>query len=179
MYIGTLHSIFLRIIEEYRPYTSLMRNYRVLDDFEQQYLIHRSLAAFQAVSDYSTLISPMLNRWEQAKEVAGLVNKAAEEDLKLDRLSTSPSAELKALGAITQVYRSKLQEENALDFSTIQSTMLKLITDHPTVLNDLQAKIRYFMIDEYQDTNTIQEKILLMLAAPDNRICVVGVIRHS
>jgi len=174
MYIGTLHSIFLRIIEEFRPYTSLMRNYRVLDDFEQQYLIHRSLAAFQAVSDYSTLISPMLNRWEQAKEVAGLVNKAAEEDLELDRLSTSPSAELKALGAISQVYRSKLQEENALDFSTIQSTMLRLITDHPEVLNDLQTKIRYFMIDEYQDTNTIQEKILLLLAAPDNRICVVG-----
>ena len=174
MYIGTLHSIFLRIIEEYRPYTSLMRNYRVLDDFEQQYLIHRSLADFQAVNDYSTLISPMLNRWEQAKEVAGLVNKAAEEDLELGRLSTSPSAELKALGAITQVYRSKLQEENALDFSTIQSTMLKLITDHPKVLSNLQTKIRYFMIDEYQDTNTIQEKILLLLAAPDNRICVVG-----
>jgi len=174
MYIGTLHSIFLRIIEEYRPQTTLMRNYRVLDDFEQQYLIHRGLSAFQAVDGYSLLVNPHQSRWEQASEVASLVNKAAEEDLDEDRLVTSASAELVMLGQLTRLYRAKLQEENALDFSTIQSTMWRLLEEHPEVLSALRGKIRYLMIDEYQDTNTIQEKILLRLAAPANRICVVG-----
>ncbi len=174
MYIGTLHSIFLRIIEEHRPKTSLLRNYRVLDSFEQQYLIHRSLNAFQALDGYGLIVPKDKGRWEQSETIAHLVNKAAEEDLNVERLVGSVSVELVALGTLTQKYRELAREENALDFSTIQSTLLTLILEHPEVLEQLREKIRYLMIDEYQDTNAIQEKIVLALAAPANRICVVG-----
>jgi len=174
MYIGTLHSIFLRIIEEHRSRTPLMRNYRVLDDFEQKYLIHRSIPAFQALEGYGSLIPPMTKRWDQAETVAQLVNKVAEEDLDTERLLQSPTPELGILGRLAKQYRERLHAENALDFSTIQSTMWTLIAENPDVLDGLRAKIKYLMIDEYQDTNTIQEKILLTLASPLNRICVVG-----
>ena len=53
MYLGTLHSIFLRILEEYRQHTALKRNYRVLDDFEQKYLIYRNESAFNDVQNLS------------------------------------------------------------------------------------------------------------------------------
>lgn len=174
MYIGTLHSIFLRLVEEHRPKTSLLRNYRVLDAFEQQYLIHRSLASFQALEGYALIAPHDRGRWEQSEAIAHLANKAAEEDLDLERLERSESAELKALGEIAKKYRALAADENALDFSAIQSTLLALLRDRPEVLEELRAKIRYLMIDEYQDTNGIQEKIVLALATPSNNICVVG-----
>jgi len=174
MYIGTLHSIFLRIIEEHRAQTTLLRNYRVLDAFEQQYLIHRHLSAFQSLDDYGLIVTLGEGRWEQSEDIARLVNKAAEEDLDLGRLAASDSPELRALGRLTETYRALTRDENALDFSTIQSTLLAMLREHPETLVELRTKIRYLMIDEYQDTNAIQETIVLMLAAPANRICVVG-----
>ena len=174
MYIGTLHSIFLRIIEEHRSGTGLLRNYRILDGFEQQYLIHRSLASFQDLEDYSLIVPADRGRWEQSEAVAHLANKAAEEDLDLDRLLSSSRAELAAYGRLVRRYRELAREENALDFSMIQATLLDLLRGHPEVLEELRSRIRYLMIDEYQDTNAIQEKIVLMIAAPTNRICVVG-----
>lgn len=174
MYIGTLHSIFLRVIEEYRPKTSLLRNYRLMDEFEQKYLLHRNLRDFQAIEGYGALIAPQTKRWDQAEELAELVNKAAEEDLDIDRLEGSRSPILAALGRIARLYHAKLAELNALDFSTIQSTMWRLLMDNPDVLERLRERFRYLMVDEYQDTNAIQEKILLALAAPRNNICVVG-----
>lgn len=174
MYIGTLHSIFLRIIEEHRPKTRLLRNYRVLDAFEQHYLIHRFLKDFQALEGYELLLAHDRGRWEQSEAIARLVNRAAEEDLDLDRLEASDSAELATLGRLTRHYRDLAAAENALDFSSIQSTLLELLRDHPEVLEDLRSKIRYLMVDEYQDTNAIQEKIVLLLALPGKRLCVVG-----
>ena len=174
MYIGTLHSIFLRIIEEYRPKTTLLRNYRILDSFEQQYLIHRTLSTFQALEGYSSISDTTSPRWEQAENIARLVNKAAEEDLDLGKLKESESEKLKAYSRLVERYQQMLREENALDFSTIQSTLLALIRGNSKVLEELRTKIAYLMIDEYQDTNGIQEEILLTIAAPANRICVVG-----
>jgi DNA helicase-2/ATP-dependent DNA helicase PcrA len=174
LYIGTLHSIFLRLLKEYRHRSSLKRNYRVLDEFEQKYLIHRNLSKFHAAEHYDSLITKSSSHWEQAETIAELVNKTAEEALEIGRLLDSESEELRALGAMTEKYRNLLSEENALDFSTIQSAFWELIQSQPDVLADIRGKIHYLMIDEYQDTNTIQEKILLEIAAPGNRICVVG-----
>ena len=172
MYVGTLHSIFLRILEEYRQHTKLKRNYRVLDDFEQKYLIYRNEKEFKGVENISILAEGF--GWYFAEKVSNLVNKVAEENLDLDKLTKcSGSTALPVLAEITKAYRSILERENALDFSMIQTQMWNLLEDK-YVLEELRKKIRYIMVDEYQDTNRIQEAILLKLAYPDNRICVVG-----
>lgn len=172
MYIGTLHSIFLRILEEYRKHTTLKRNYRVLDDFEQKYLIYKNENIFISLDNIRVLTTSY--GWHFAEDISNLVNKVAEENLDLDRLEKcSNTKTLPALAELTKAYRSILKEENALDFSIIQTYMWNLLKDE-YVLNDLRAKLQYIMVDEYQDTNRIQEAILLKLAAPNNRICVVG-----
>lgn len=173
MYIGTLHSIFLNILEEYRQHTNLQRNYRVLDDFEQQYLIYQNAERFNKIENLSLLV-PGHFGWEFAKEIKQLVNRPSEENLDLEKLTAcTESTNLQILSSLTKEYRTLLAQENALDFSLIQTMMWKLLDDD-FVLNDLREKIQYLMIDEYQDTNRIQEQILLKLAAPKNRICVVG-----
>lgn len=65
---------------------------------------------------------------------------------------------------------------NALDFSTIQyeTLTLTLLENQPTVVLELQQKLKYLMVDEYQDTNTIQERILKLLMGEAQNLCVVG-----
>lgn len=173
MYIGTLHSIFLDILEEYRSHTNLARNYRVLDDFEKQYLIFQNAERFNKIENLCVLVSGHYG-WNFAQDISSLVSRASEENLNLEKLENCTEAlSLQVLAKLTKEYRNLLKEHNALDFSLIQTMMWELLKDE-FVLNELREKIQYLMIDEYQDTNRIQEQILLKIASPKNKICVVG-----
>jgi DNA helicase-2/ATP-dependent DNA helicase PcrA len=175
MYIGTLHSIFLRIIDEYREYTSLKRNYRLLDQFDQKYLVFRNLNKYLEVEDPAEIIgSHFVNRWTKASNLIYYISKVSEECLDVELLCNAEEDEIKAIGEYFKIYQQQLADENIMDFSTIQTEALKLLESQPTILKTLQDKIKYIMVDEYQDTNTIQEKILLLLANKTNNICVVG-----
>ena len=179
LYIGTLHSIFLKLIEENQEFTRVKRNYRLLDPFEQTFVIYANLRRFHdEVTDIDFITNPngrdYVGRWQQAQAIVKKVNIVSEEALDLGRLLAASDPEVRCLANCYMVYQDILQEQNALDFSTIQSEMLHLIKENPEVLRAIQDKIEYFMIDEYQDTNTIQERILLLLASKNNNICVVG-----
>ncbi|OYP70636.1 DNA helicase UvrD [Prevotella sp. P4-67] len=175
MYIGTLHSIFLRFLEENREFTRLKRSYRLFDQFEQVFTIFRHINEFMAVEDITELIGDhRVSYWRKAASIAEKLNTVSEEILDVEQLKQSDFPSVKALAACYSIYEQILEEENALDFSSIQFATYQLFTEHPDVLSKIQDKVRYFMVDEYQDTNTIQERILLMLASKNNNICVVG-----
>jgi DNA helicase-2/ATP-dependent DNA helicase PcrA len=72
------------------------------------------------------------------------------------------------------VYNNILDNENLMDFSRLQTEAYSLIKNNPIVLEKLQAKIKYLMIDEYQDTNYIQERLIFLLGRQTGNICVVG-----
>jgi DNA helicase-2/ATP-dependent DNA helicase PcrA len=175
MYIGTLHSIFLRFLEENREYTRLKKSYRVLDDFEQKYFVYRYINVFLSIDGSELLLGTYKGgKWQKAQKVIGYVSKITEECLNADELIKSDIPAIQVMGHFQKIYQEKLSEENCLDFSNIQSEILHLLENQPQVLEKLQDKIQYFMVDEYQDTNTIQERILLLLAKKHNRVCVVG-----
>lgn len=175
MWVGTLHSLFLRILDDNREFTRLKRNYRILDQFDQRYLVYRRLKDFHAAEHSSTLLNPSTtSTWTQADTVVSYVNKVAEELLDPDELKKDPNPAISGIGHLYQVYQQILSEENALDFSSIQVEAYHLLLRKPEVLTALQEKIRFLMIDEYQDTNTVQEKILLKLAEAHSNLCVVG-----
>ena len=175
MYVGTLHSIFLRFLEENREYTRLKRSYRLFDQFEQIFMIFQHIREFMAVEEFTDLIGDhRVSLWIKAQSIAEKVNVVSEEILDVEKLEKSKRASVRALAKCYKIYKEILEEENALDFSTIQLEAYQLLTNHPEVLEKIQEKIQYFMVDEYQDTNTIQERILLMLASRNNNICVVG-----
>lgn len=78
------------------------------------------------------------------------------------------------MGRMLQVYQALLQEGNLLDFAAIQTERYRLLVEHPEILQGLRDKIQYLMIDEYQDTNYIQEQIIFLLGGKHENICVVG-----
>ncbi|MBE6290307.1 MAG: ATP-dependent helicase [Bacteroidaceae bacterium] len=175
MYIGTLHSIFLRFLEEYREFTRLKRSYRLFDQFEQVFVIFRHIQEFLAVDEIKDLIGDhRVSYWVKAREIADKINIVSEEILDVDYLEQSVHASVRGLAKCYRIYESILEEENALDFSSIQLATYQLLHNHPDVLQKIQDKVKYFMVDEYQDTNTIQEMILLLLASRTHNLCVVG-----
>ena len=175
MYIGTFHSICLRFLEENREFTRMKRNFTLLDQFDQQYFIYQRLSEYQGIEGAEPIIgNPKTSSWRRAAKLMTWVNKVSEEALDSKVLLNAAEPEVQALGRCYQQYQAHLEEENCLDFSTIQVEALCLLDEHPAVLDKIRDKIQYLMVDEYQDTNTIQERILLKLAEPNFNLCVVG-----
>lgn len=182
MYIGTLHSIFLRFLEEFKEYTGLKKNYKVLNQFDQHYLVYKHWREFSSIENFDTVIS--LNRqWNRISRIVSLVSKLGEEALTPEdliakenmNLSESQTKQIQVIRSIFSKYNEVIKNSNSLDFTTIQTTFLNLITDSPDVLERIRDKIKFIMIDEYQDTNTIQEKLIFQLLNPDQQnLCVVG-----
>ena len=174
LYIGTLHSIFLRLLEEYSQYTRLKRSYRLLDPFDQSFFIYKNYKRFTEIDEIKDIIKLEGGKWANTEHLVKWINIVSEENLDVEKLEKSKDVQVVALAKAYKLYCEILDEENAIDFSTIQSEALRMILNHPNALAEIQSKIKYFMIDEYQDTNYIQEQILLKLASENNNICVVG-----
>ena len=75
---------------------------------------------------------------------------------------------------IYELYRKKLQENNALDFDDLIFETVKIFREFPEVLNKYQERFRYISVDEYQDTNAAQYALTNLLAAKYRNLCVVG-----
>lgn len=137
-------------------------------------MIYQKLNRFLEVNNVDKILNEATSRWNQSEQLIKWINKLSEEIVDIQRLLDSEDERLNALGECYRVYEELLNEENALDFSTIQLETYKLLTEHNEVKVVLNEKLQYLMIDEYQDTNTIQEKLIFLLAGDRKNICVVG-----
>ncbi|CUI26011.1 ATP-dependent helicase [Achromobacter ruhlandii] len=175
MYLGTFHSICLRLLEDYREFTRLKRSFTLFDQFDQQYFLYQRIKEFRELPDAQLVMGDdQSGRWAQSENLLKWLNKVSEEALDVAALAAAPDVEIRALAACFAKYQELLHENNSLDFSGIQYEALQLLETHPEVLMQVREKLSYLMVDEYQDTNTIQERILLLLAGEKKNLCVVG-----
>ncbi|MGP2522357.1 ATP-dependent helicase [Pantoea ananatis] len=175
MYLGTFHSICLKILEEYREYTRLKRSFVLMDQFDQQYFLYQNLREFKDINGIEHIQGEhKLPAWAKSENLMRWLNKASEEILNVDALCFSPDIAISALGESYRIYQVLLAKHNAMDFSCIQLETYYLLRDNCSVLAGLQGKLEYLMVDEYQDTNTIQEKLLHLLMGDKKNLCVVG-----
>jgi DNA helicase II / ATP-dependent DNA helicase PcrA len=185
--IGTLHSLCNDILQEYR-YPGY-QNFRLLDGVEQDLFTyryskiadHQDLAFWKhfeyVVSDWRNKDYPP-NKWKRTKAAITLFNHIVEDDVDIQKM-IDVGKYWETLASLYQQYTQALKENYRCDFSHLQACFLKFITS-PTGQNFLQGDsqnppLLYVLVDEYQDTNPIQECIYLALAhqTPHN-ITVVG-----
>lgn len=176
MFIGTFHSICLKIIDQHREFTRLKRNYSLMDQFDQQYFVFQNLKEFLEIEHIDSVVEDphKKSRWAVSNQLVSWINKISEEALDVGKLRLSENTALLGLACLFDKYQELLLQNNALDFSTIQYETLHLLENRPEVLKQLQDQFSYLMVDEYQDTNTIQELILFLLAGEKKNVCVVG-----
>lgn len=175
VYIGTFHSICLRIVRDNIAFVpGLKKNFTLMDDFDQKYFLYQKLAYdFSRLPNFSYLDFGNRGVWDKASILADWLNGLAEEQIDVHELLCSPNPQFVALGEVKQLYDQLLESTNRLDFATIQATAYKLLCDNENILQKYQELFKYMMIDEYQDTNSIQEKMIFLLSKTLN-ICVVG-----
>ncbi|WP_324648110.1 UvrD-helicase domain-containing protein, partial [Bacillus pacificus] len=149
MYVGTIHSLCLRILEDNREYTRLKKNYILMDQFDQQYMLYQKLNRFLALDGIESVLSFNTSRWKQSQELLKWINKLSEEIVDIEELVASEDTRLSILGRCYQIYEQLLVEENALDFSTIQLETYKLLQNYEEVRDNLNEKLHYLMIDEF------------------------------
>ncbi len=191
MYIGTFHSICLRIIKENLEYTRFRHNYRLLDEFEQKYIVFQNMEKFRAIEGINKVFPyknenkarEIENKWGVAKQICGYTSKLTEELVRAEDLMADEDEGISAIGKILACYQDILKKDNMIDFAGIQTECYRLLTENPEVLDKMREKIQYLMIDEYQDTNYIQEQLVFLFGKKDEKdekytkdtnICVVG-----
>ena len=93
MYVGTFHSLCLRIIKDNLEFSRLKRNYRLLDTFDQKYLIFQNIHKFRSIGNIDKLLSTG-GAWKWADEISNYVNRLSEELVDIDALISDSNKEI-------------------------------------------------------------------------------------
>jgi len=170
--IGTIHSLCNTFINKFLSYTTLKRGYQVLDELTQIFFIYENLDEI-ITSCNGKYLGKWKNNWDAIVNAIPYLNKITEELIDPKILENSKEEFLRELAKCYKKYCDKLFEANRIDFAHLQKIFFDLLSNKD-LYPKIKQNIRYIMIDEYQDTNYIQEQILLTLANPENNIAVVG-----
>ena len=110
------------------------------------------------------------------RAVLSVISKAKDEMLSPDDFFEKVKGDYRKtrIGEIYELYQKKLKQNNALDFDDILFFAVKILEENPEILEKYQNRFQYVMVDEYQDTNNCQYKLISMLARTHKNICVVG-----
>lgn len=174
MYIGTFHSVCLRLLKEYSGTGNSKKNSRMMDAFEQTYLVCMNIDNFSSLRGFKNHFPATMGVWKQSLEICRYVNQLMEEMVDIDAMEHDQDEDIRLLAGLVKKYQKLLERNDAMDFSAIQTETYALFTSHADLQKDIQQKIRYIMVDEYQDTNYIQEQLVFLFAGERKNICVVG-----
>lgn len=171
--IGTIHSICDSFISKYISYTQLKNNYIILDEITQYLFIFENFDEIIGNPTNWKYLGKWSSKWTTIKGLVPYINKITEELIEPEHLLKSNNPFLHELGKVYRKYQHRMFENNKVDFAHLQKIFLDLLRN-PELYTKIKGKIKYLMIDEYQDTNYVQEQIILTLGSPDYNICVVG-----
>lgn len=172
--VNTIHGICNEYLTRYRHHTDLGHGYEVLDELTQALFLFDHFEEIIGEADASgKYFGRWSTRWTAIKGAIEFFNKITEELVDPGALTSSGTRFLRQIGRAYQRYEELLRDRDRMDFAHQQKLFYQLL-DNPDIAGEVQKGARYVMVDEYQDTNYIQEQLLLRLAEPQYNMCVVG-----
>jgi DNA helicase-2/ATP-dependent DNA helicase PcrA len=171
--ISTIHGLCNRILQQYRHRTSLGHGYEVLDELTQLLFMFENFDSIIGSERNGLYLGRWRSRWKTIKRTRAYFDKITEELVSPQALVESDDESLVLLGEAYLAYEKALCKSNRVDFAHLQSTVYSLLAD-PEIGPSISSSIKYLIVDEYQDTNYIQEQLLLRLSENTRNLCVVG-----
>ena len=159
--ISTFHSLGARILRQHIESLGYKRNFVIYNESEQIGVIRKLLSRISAKGETA-----------DPHAVLGFLSRYKNGALRPGAFSDESAAALAE--HIRARYETALHACNAVDFDDLLLLPLRLFEEHPNVLEACRARFRYVMVDEYQDTNAAQFKLLKLLAGEHQNVCVVG-----
>ena len=165
VWLGTFHSIGVRILSKAPEAVGLKPNFVVLGTDDQERLLKQILQeAGVDIKKYTpSVLADVINRWKDRGLSPSSVTAA----------QNSGFCEGRALG-FYQVYQQRLRDLNAVDFGDLLLLPLEVFKNRPDILAQYQTQFRYILVDEYQDTNVAQYMLLRLLSKQYGNLCCVG-----
>lgn len=163
--VGTIHGICNRFLLKYRHRTRLLAGYDTLDDLTQQLFLNDHFAEiFGEPDENGRYLGRWTTKWGAIENLVPYLNKIAEELVDPERLLASADPLTAGVGRAYGAYVEQLEAANAIDFAHLQTEFLRLL-EQPDIGEAIAGRIKYAMVDEYQDTNFVQEELVLRLPA--------------
>lgn len=170
LWMGTFHSMFLRILHVEAGHIGFTSQFTIYDTADSKSLIRsiiKEMGLDEKVYKSGMVQARISNAKNHLVSPAGYANN--KEAYEGDRAAKVP-----ALRDIYQRYWERCRRADAMDFDDLLFYTFLLFRDHPEVLARYQEQFRYILVDEYQDTNFAQHSIVLQLAKNHQHVCVVG-----
>jgi DNA helicase-2/ATP-dependent DNA helicase PcrA len=164
-WLGTFHSISAQMLRRHAELAGLKSNFTILDTDDQIRLMKQVIEA-ENIDE---------KRWP-ARALAGLIDGWKNRALTPAQV---PKEEAYAFadgkgGKLYALYQGRLKILNACDFGDLLMHMIAIFQAHPDLLGEYHQRLKYLLVDEYQDTNVAQYLWLRLLAQGSNNLCVVG-----
>ncbi len=168
-FVGTFHSFGVKIVRENYERLGMERNFTILD-----------------ADDVTSVVKKIMKDLEiDPKEIAPAYVKSKISFIKNEMLTESGVDKYfntyveKKVVEIYRKYEATLKKNNAIDFDDLLKKPVELFIHNSDVLEAYQDKFKYILVDEYQDTNEVQYKLIKMLSAKNKNIFVVGDVNQS
>ncbi len=165
IWVSTFHSTCVRILRRHIEHLGYSSNFSIYDGDDQKTLMKQVFKTLNVDT-------------KQFKErsVLGTISSAKDKLIGPEEflLNAGQDFRLKRIGEIYKEYQKQLRKNNALDFDDLIVKTVELFQNSSEALNYYQERFKYIMVDEYQDTNQAQFKLIGLLAAKYKNLCVVG-----
>ena len=160
--VSTFHNLGMNIIRKEHKTLKLKATFSIFDDSDSRALIRDLLLSNDEDSDRVDLVRNKISYWknEMIEPERALLDSQGPDDVLCARAYA--------------LYQTTLQAYNAVDFDDLIWTPVKLFSNHPQILEKWQNKIRYLLVDEYQDTNMSQYKLVKQIVGTRGALTVVG-----
>lgn len=162
---ATFHSACVRILRREIEKLGYQSSFTIYDSDDSQRIVKQCMNELE-ISEKQ--LSP--------KSVLSAISFAKDKLLEPEDMLTEASGDYRKIlvAKIYNLYQKKLFTANAVDFDDIIKLAVKILSDFPETLEYYQNRYKYIMVDEYQDTNQAQFKLVSLLSSKHNNICVVG-----
>ena len=171
--VSTIHSFCNRVLTQHRHRTELGHSFDTLDDLTQLLFIFEHFDEIIGPPENGLFLLRWKTRWTVIEGARGYFDKITEELVDPEQLTGSANPFLVAIGNAYCRYERALLDANRTDFAHLQRLVYDLLGDSNTA-DAVTRDLRYVLVDEYQDTNYIQEQLLLKLTKTSHNLCVVG-----
>ena len=165
MWIGTFHSICVRILRKYIDRLGFDHSFLIFDTSDQRTLIKECMKTLK-------IDDKMFTDRSIASEISNGKNEMLEPKAYQTKYAGDYRKEI--IGRIYELYQQRLKENNAIDFDDIINFTIKIFENNIDVLDYYSDKFKYVLVDEYQDTNKAQFMLITLLASKHGNITVVG-----
>ncbi len=165
IWVSTFHSTCVRILRRYIEHLGYTTSFSIYDSDDQKTLMKQ---VFKTL-DIDT-------KQYKERSVLGIISSAKDKLISPEGflLNAGQDFRQKKVGEIYREYQNQLKKNNALDFDDLIVKTVELFQNDSQILDYYQERFRYIMVDEYQDTNTAQFKLISLLASKYGNLCVVG-----